>query len=115
MSERRDRFADRRAFLDAARREAAGPRRAVALRYARADQDAPRVVAKGEGALADRIVEAARAAGVPIEEDRDLVALLAACELGDEVPIELYTAVAELLLYLYRLNGELAGEPVAHD
>jgi flagellar biosynthesis protein len=84
------------------------PRRAVALRYGREAEGAPRVVAKGGGELAERIVAAAREAGVPVREDHDLVALLAACELGDEIPAELFTAVAEILVHLYRLNSELA-------
>ena len=42
-----------------------------------------------------------------MHEDADLVALLATCDLGDEIPVELFTAVAELLTYLYRVNGEL--------
>ncbi|MEO0649205.1 MAG: EscU/YscU/HrcU family type III secretion system export apparatus switch protein [Planctomycetota bacterium] len=86
-----------------------GPQRAVALRYAAEAEGVPKVVAKGEGELAERILAAAREAGIPIEEDRDLVELLAACELGEAVPSELWTAVAELLLHLWRLNEELAG------
>ena len=42
-----------------------------------------------------------------MREDADLLQLLAACEVGDEIPLELYTVVAELLAYLYKLNGEL--------
>ena len=84
------------------------PRRAVALRYGAESAGAPEVLAKGEGALAERILAAAREAGIPIEEDADLVELLAACEIGQEVPSELWTAVAELLVHLWRLNEELA-------
>ena len=83
------------------------PQRAVALRYAGDADGAPKVLAKGEGALAERILETAREAGIPIEEDRDLVELLAACELGEDVPTELWTAVAELLLHLWRMNEDL--------
>ena len=72
------------------------------------DVSAPaRIVAKGQGALADQILELAFAAGVKVREDADLLALLAACELGDEIPPELFAVVAELLAYLYRVNGEL--------
>jgi flagellar biosynthesis protein len=80
---------------------------AVALRYERGSA-APRVVAKGAGRLAESIVALAAEHGVPIREDRDLVALLSAVELGDEIPPEMYAVVAELLAWLHRCNGELA-------
>ena len=79
---------------------------AVALRYERRETDAPRVTAKGSGELAQRILELARAHDVPVREDPDLLELLAACDLGAEIPQELYHAVAELLAFLHRLNGE---------
>ncbi len=81
---------------------------AVALRYDRSALPAPSVVAKGKGELARRILELARENDVPVREDADLLELLAACDLGQEIPFELYHAVAELLAYLQRLNGELA-------
>jgi len=86
------------------------PREAVALDYARSAGGAPRVVAKGRGELAERIVELAAEHGVPLETNADLAELLGACDVGDEIPDELYVVVAELLRYLYALNGELAGE-----
>lgn len=79
--------------------------RAVALRYAREEESAPRVVARGVGETAERILALAREHGVPVREDADLVELLAACELDEEIPIELYAAVAEILAFLYRANG----------
>ena len=80
--------------------------RASALRYDSAGgADAPRVVASGRGLVADAIVEAARAAGVPIREDALLAEALAALELGSEVPPELYQAVAETLVWAYALAG----------
>ena len=82
--------------------------RVVALRYDEGEGRAPRVVASGAGEVARHILEVARAKGVPVREDADLVALLAACDLGEEIPLELYEAVAELLTWLYRLNGALA-------
>ncbi len=79
-------------------------RNAVALQYERGDA-APRVVAKGRGSLADRIIEIARDAGVPLYEDTDLVDLLAQVELDAEIPIELYQAVAEVLAFIYQLRA----------
>ena len=78
---------------------------AVALRYLRGQEDAPRVVAKGRGTVADRILEIARAHGVPVHRDSDLAEVLVRLDLGDWVPPELYKAVAEVLAYLYRMNG----------
>ena len=83
-------------------------RRAVALRYEGDESRAPEVVAKGAGEVADRILAVAREHGLPIEEDPDLVELLAVTDVGEEIPVEVYGVVARLLAYLYRLNGELA-------
>lgn len=82
--------------------------RAVALRYAREDSRAPVVVASGRGELARRLVEIAAAHGVPVREDPDLAALLSMVDLGAEIPPELYQAVAEVIRFVYRANGELA-------
>lgn len=75
---------------------------AVGLRYD--GERAPRVVAKGRGELAARILDAAEEAGVPVRRDRDLVQLLAAVDLGDEIPEEAYNAVAEVIAFLWRVN-----------
>lgn len=83
--------------------------KAVALRY-KAEQDAaPRVVAQGAGLLAERIIDAAKKHGVPVHEDPDLVAVLAKLDVGVEIPESLYKAVAQVLAFVYRLNGRLAG------
>jgi len=84
-----------------------GRARAVALRYAQEAAGAPKVVAKGVGGAADRILELARESGVPVREDADLVALLGACDLGEEIPVEMYAAIAELLVHLYQLNDSM--------
>lgn len=88
--------------------------RAVALRYdgssASAGYQVPTVVAAGQARVAESILELARAHGVPVREDRDLVALLAACDVGAAIPSELYSAVAELLVWVQRANTLLAGE-----
>lgn len=83
------------------------PPRALALRYAPDGDAAPEVTAKGRGDVARRILEVAREHDIPVREDEDLLELLAGVELGEEIPEELYQVVAELLTYLYRLNGEL--------
>ena len=85
------------------------PTRAVALRYDRAKDGAPRVVAKGQGTVADNIIAVAREHGVPLHEDPNLAATLNALDLETEIPPELYRAVAEVLIFIYRLNGRLNG------
>ena len=89
---------------------AARQRSAVALQYGVQDE-APRVVAKGRGELADRIIAAAHEHGVYVHESRELVALLMQVDLDRRIPPALYVAVAELLAWIYRL--EHGWEPVA--
>jgi len=79
-------------------------RRAAALAYDAATDGAPRVVAKGQGLVADQIVERARAAGVPIQQSSELAAMLTAVELDAAIPPALYLAVAEVLAWVYRLE-----------
>jgi len=79
---------------------------AVALMYSQGMR-APKVVAKGAGAVAERIKEVAREAGVPIMEDKPLARVLfKKVEIGKEIPVDLYKAVAEVLAYIYRLGGK---------
>jgi len=80
------------------------------LRYDK-ERGAPRVVAKGEGNVAERIVEIARESGIPVLEDRALVSLLMEVDLGKEIPPELYKAVAKVLAYVYRITGRLPKSP----
>ncbi|MBI3433735.1 MAG: EscU/YscU/HrcU family type III secretion system export apparatus switch protein [Proteobacteria bacterium] len=76
---------------------------AVALEYARNDGAAPRVVAAGRGELGAKIVATARAHGVPIEENPALAAALSDIDIGAEIPLELYRAVAEVLTFILRV------------
>lgn len=85
------------------------PPRAVALQYT--GEGAPKVTAKGEGQLAHTIIASARAAGVPIEEDHALVDALAKVKLQQEIPPKLYIAVAQVLAYIYYLDGRKPGQP----
>ena len=81
--------------------------KAVALKYDGKKNKAPRVIAKGRGEIAEKIIEVAKAHNVPLVEDKNLVQLLEALELETEIPPELYRAVAEVLAFIYRLNGRL--------
>jgi flagellar biosynthesis protein len=78
---------------------------AVALHYDRTG--APRVIAKGRGSLGETIIEVAKANNIPIEENEVLAGALSKIELGDEIPAELYKAVAEVLVFVLRLSGRI--------
>ena len=78
------------------------PRRASALKYE--GVGAPKVVATGKGLIADRIVAAAREAGVAVREDAALAEALAGLDLDKEIPEDLYAAVAEALAWAYSLD-----------
>ena len=82
-------------------------KRAAALKYDQAKNMAPRVVAKGKGHIAEQIVRVARDNDVPLLEDPNLANVLEAMELETEIPAELYRAVAEVLVFIYRLNGKI--------
>jgi len=89
-------------------------RRAAALAYDAEDARrarAPRVVAKGQGLVADEIIERARVAGVPIHASRELATLLTQVDLDQHIPPALYVAVAEVLAWVYRLEGRTAPQP----
>ena len=78
---------------------------AVALHYDKTG--APRVVAKGRGAIGAKIIEVAKSHDIPIEENEVLAGALSNVELGDEIPQELYKAVAEVLIFVLRLSGRI--------
>lgn len=77
-------------------------KRAVALKYSPKADTAPVVVAKGQGLVADQILTLARENGVPIQEDASLVEVLSKLEIDQEIPVELYALVAEVLSFVYR-------------
>ena len=94
-------------------RDSARPRTplAVALAYRTGDA-APKVVARGSGAIAETIIERAREAGVYVHESTELVALLMKVDLDQRIPAQLYVAVAELLAWLYQIEAG-GGKPGA--
>ena len=77
---------------------------AAALQYQPKEDLAPRVTAKGRGYLAEKILEIARAHNIPICEDKNLVQILSRLDLNQEIPPEVYRAVAEILAFVYRLT-----------
>jgi flagellar biosynthesis protein len=81
-------------------------RKAIALRYDPDQDDVPRVVAEGQGRIAEKILALAAEHGVPVHEDPLLVESLAALEVGDFIPPECYPVVAEILVFVQRMNRE---------
>ncbi len=81
---------------------------AVALHYDHDPKSTPKVVAMGRGDLAQQIIAAAEAAGVDIVQDPDLLEVLGRVPVGEDIPAELFQAVAEILAFIYRINGRYA-------
>jgi flagellar biosynthesis protein len=79
-------------------------KKATALRYDPGRDQAPKVVAKGRGKTAERIMEIARQHQIPLVENPDLAQMLDALDIDVEIPQALYQAVAEVLVFIYRLN-----------
>ena len=79
-------------------------RQALALAYGEGD-GAPRLVAKGYGDVAERIIEEARRHGVPMHDSPELVGLLMQVDLDQQIPPQLYQAVAELLAWVWQLRA----------
>lgn len=78
--------------------------KAVALRYD--GTSAPKVTAKGEGLIAKKIIETAQEHGIPMQKNEELTGLLSKVRLNAEIPRSLYTAVAQILVFLYHVNGK---------
>lgn len=81
---------------------------AVALRYNSKEDNAPKVVAKGRGHVADKILEIARRNNIPVKEDPELLQVLSTLDLNSEIPPHVYQVVAELLAFVYSVNKKFA-------
>lgn len=79
-------------------------KRAVALQYIPGKDRSPKVTAKGQGLLAQKIIELARQHGIPVQEDPALVQVLAQLDFYEEIPPEAYLVVAEILAFVYSMN-----------
>lgn len=80
--------------------------RSVALAYSPETDKAPKVIASGRGEIAQRIVDIAAEHGIHIHEDPDLVEALSQLDLDDEIPVDLYIVISEILAFVYSLNQE---------
>ena len=89
--------------------------KAVALTYKPGETDAPVVVAKGQGLIAERIVDKAKDHGVPIQEDASLVEVLSKLDIEQQIPGELYQLVAEVLTFVYRSDQRASKGWVRHE
>lgn len=78
--------------------------KAAALKYDLDKDEAPRIIASGQGVIAEKIIEAARDHDIPVEENQDIIDILVQLNVGEEIPPELYQAVAEILSFIYRLE-----------
>ena len=79
-------------------------KKAVALQYNINEDDAPKIIASGRGEMAERIIKEAGKYNIPIKENKDIVEVLVQLNIGDQIPPELYRAVAEILNFIYRME-----------
>ena len=86
--------------------EKRGRKRAIALAYDADSDEAPRVVASGQGFIAEQILEIAKENNIPIKEDKMLTQALAQVDLDQAIPPQLYAVVAEILAFVYRLRNK---------
>ena len=80
-------------------------KKATALQYDRKKDNAPKIIAKGRGDIAQKIVDKAKEENIHIEDNSDLVDILLKLEIGDEIPPELYQVIAEILSFIYELEN----------
>lgn len=82
----------------------------VAIALHHDGQSIPRVTAKGEGSIANQIIAVAKEHGIPLEQNEELTALLSGIRINEEIPKSLYTAVAQILVFLYYVNDKKTEE-----
>ncbi len=81
-------------------------KKAVALRFDKTQENAPRVIASGKGESAENIIKIAKMHDISVQKNEDLVELLSKIELNREVPDNLYSAVAEVFAFIYRMSNK---------
>lgn len=85
-------------------------KKAVALQYNKSQSAAPYVTAKGQGLVAERILEIAKEHNIPIHSDADLTEILEKIEIEQEIPLEVYAIVAEIFAYIYKVSKKKKNE-----
>ncbi|MBU8877815.1 EscU/YscU/HrcU family type III secretion system export apparatus switch protein [Bacillus sp. FJAT-29790] len=83
---------------------------AVALTYDSYGQNAPHIAAKGKGLIAENILEKAKEYSIPIQQDPSLVELLGKLNINEQIPTELYQAVAEVFAFIYKADQVAGGK-----
>lgn len=79
--------------------------KAVALKYNEAKNNAPVITAKGLGSIAEKIIQIAKQNNIHIHKDADMIEVLSKLDIGQEIPEYLYKSIAEILAFVYKLNG----------
>lgn len=79
-------------------------KKTAALKYNKNTDQAPKIIAIGSGSIAEKIIKKAREKNIPIKKDKDIVEVLAELNIGDEIPKELYSVIAEILSFFYKLE-----------
>ena len=79
---------------------------AIAISYEKDKNAAPKVLAKGEGHIAEKIIQIALDKGIEIHQDADLLQILKAVDIDEEIPVEAFTAVAEIISFIYKQNNK---------
>ncbi|NBX86850.1 MAG: type III secretion system protein [Proteobacteria bacterium] len=80
--------------------------KAAALQYDKSKASAPKLTAKGQGTVAEKIIEVAKANNIPLHADADLIEILNKAELDTEIPLEVYAIVAEIFAFIYKTNQQ---------
>jgi len=80
--------------------------KAAALKYDHLSQNAPKIVAKGQGDVAKNIIKIAKDNNLPIKKDEDLIELLSQLDIDKEIPTEMYKAVAEIFSFIYGITNK---------
>jgi flagellar biosynthesis protein len=91
-------------IMKKAKEENTSTTQAAAIRYDSERDRAPKITASGRGIIAEKIIELAAEYGIPVKNDPDLIQILSKLEVGTEIPVELYKAVAEILAFVYSIN-----------
>ncbi|MGM0508335.1 MAG: EscU/YscU/HrcU family type III secretion system export apparatus switch protein [Fusobacteriota bacterium] len=82
-------------------------KKAVGIGYDKEKDNVPKVIAKGEGRLAEEIIKVAKENGIYIKEDRNLLEILYKLDISQEIPEELYEIIAEIFIYVYKADEEV--------
>ena len=85
---------------------------AIALTYNQEKDSSPRIIGKGKGKIADKIIELAKENNIPIQEDASLTELIGKLNINEAIPAELYAAVAEIFAFIYRIDREIGKEQI---